>query len=208
MRVLLLLAVCLLGVTVTSAAQTAHADRAAFSPGDAVRVTVWQYAELSGQFDIDDDGSVLHPIYREIRLAGMSQAEAQAEFRRVLQRFEVEPRFVVEPLYRITIGGEVRIPSVYTVTSQTTVLQALAQAGGPTPQAQLERVRLLRDGAELTVDLRPAAGASPAVRLRSGDQIMVDARRDVWRRVIQPALTTLGSLTSVAILVLRVRGDR
>jgi protein involved in polysaccharide export with SLBB domain len=193
---------------VPAAAQMPGAAHVAFSPGDAVRVTVWQYADLSGQFDIDEDGTVIHPIYRVITLGGRTLPEARAEFLRVLTRYEVEPQFVVEPLYRITIGGEVRTPNVYTVSPHTTVLQAVAQAGGPTPQAAVNRVRLLRDGREVPVDLTRPHDEASAVRLRSGDQLMVDARRNFWRNTAQPALSVLGSVASLAYLAARIRGWR
>jgi protein involved in polysaccharide export with SLBB domain len=102
----------------------------AFRVGDAIRVQVWRNPELSGTYEIGEDGTVLHPLYRSIRVAGLSLPEAEDEFRQLLQRFEQEPEFVIEPVFRIGIGGEVRSPNVYTVTALTTVMQAAAQAGG------------------------------------------------------------------------------
>jgi protein involved in polysaccharide export with SLBB domain len=134
----------------------------------------------------------------------MTHAEAQAAFRTVLQRWETDPQFVVEPLYRISVSGEVAAPNLYTVTSQTTVLQAIAQAGGVTPRARLDRVRLLRGGSEIHVDLTDATGRQSEMRLWSGDQLVIDARRDVWSRTVQPAIGTLGALSSVAYLVGRI----
>jgi protein involved in polysaccharide export with SLBB domain len=179
-----------------------------FRAGDAVRVTVWQYPDLSGTFDLADDGTVVHPIYQSINLSAMTQAQAEAAFRTILQRYETDPQFVVEPLYRVTITGEVRSPNVYTVTSQATVLQAIAQAGGPTPDARVDRVRVSRAGREIHVDLSDRSGNEQLMRLRSGDQIMVDSRRSFWSHTAQPALTALGSLASLVWLGIRINSGR
>jgi protein involved in polysaccharide export with SLBB domain len=189
-------------------AQSPRSDIPAYRPGDAVRVTVWQYPDLSGQFDIGEDGAVVHPVYRAIRISGMSEAQAEAEFRRVLERFEVDPQFVVEPLYRIMVSGEVRLPNIYTLRANTTMLQALAEAGGPTVMAEMKRVRLLRGGQEIPVDLTDRSGIQAATRLQSGDQVILDTRRSLWTRRIQPVLSAAGSFASLAYLAIRLKQGR
>jgi polysaccharide biosynthesis/export protein len=176
----------------------------AFRVGDAIRVQVWRNPELSGTYEIGEDGTVLHPLYRSIRVAGLSLPEAEDEFRQLLQRFEQEPEFVIEPVFRIGIGGEVRSPNVYTVTALTTVMQAVAMAGGPTPNARLNRVRLLRDGTALEVDITRPDALGADRRVRSGDQIILEPRRNVWRSVLSPTLSAIGSAASFTYVVLRV----
>jgi protein involved in polysaccharide export with SLBB domain len=185
-----------------------NSPAAGFNAGDAVRITVWEYPAFSGTFDVGLDGLVVHPIYQVIRLAGLTQQEAEVEFRRVLQRYEVEPQFVVEPLFRITISGEVRTPSLYTVTPRTTVLQAIAQAGGLTPSAKVSSVRLLRQGRELRVNLADHTGGGSQFTLHSGDQLIVDRRTDLWRGTIQPTMSALGSVASLYLAITRIRGRR
>jgi polysaccharide biosynthesis/export protein len=200
---------CLLAGAMSGlAAQVPLGEAPLFRAGDAVRVTVWQYPDLSGTFDMADDGTVVHPIFQSINLVSMTQAQAEAAFRTILQRYETDPQFVVEPLYRITITGEVRSPNVYTVTAQATVLQAIAEAGGPTPQARVDRVRLGRAGREIHVDLSDRSGIQQQMRLRSGDQIMVDSRTSFWSHTAQPLLTALGSMASLAYLAIRLNNNR
>jgi polysaccharide biosynthesis/export protein len=186
------------------AAQVPLGEAPLFRAGDAVRVTVWQYPELSGTFDIGDDGAVVHPIYQSVNLVSLTQTQAEAAFRTILQRYETDPQFVVEPLYRITIMGEVRSPNVYTVTGQATVLQAIAQAGGVTPMARVDRVRVSRAGREVAVDLSDRSGTQQLMRLRSGDQIMVDSRQNFWSRTAQPTLSVLGSVASLVLIGMRL----
>jgi len=174
--------------------------------GDAVRITVWQLPELSGEFEIGEDGTLLHPLYRSIRMAGLPREQAEAEVRRVLQRFETNPEFVVEPLFRVSIGGEVMLPNVYTLPQHTTVSMAVTRAGGATPAARLERARLLRDGSVILVDLRRPHSELRAIRIRSGDQIILDRRRNLWRDTINPVLVPVGSLSAILVTVLGLTG--
>lgn len=188
------------------AQSAAPAGEPVFRVGDAVRITVWRNADLSGEFEIAEDGTVVHPLYRAIRISGLSLTRAEAEVNTLLQRFEARPEFVVEPLFRIPIGGEVRSPNVYSLSPQTTVAQAVLQAGGATPAARLDRVRLLRDGQVIPVDLRRPHLELAELRVRSGDQIIVDPRRNYWREYVSPVVTTLGSFSSLAVIILRITG--
>jgi protein involved in polysaccharide export with SLBB domain len=175
------------------------------SVGDAVRITVrGEDASLSGEFDIAEDGTVIHPLYRAVRAVGLSQQQLEAEVRRVLQRFTNSPEFVVEQLYRISVAGEVRAPNVYTAPSQTTITQAISLAGGPTPEGRVERVRLLRNGSEIPVDLTRPYAELASLRVRSGDQIIVDPDVSLWRDRIQPVLTSVGAVASIVVVFLRI----
>ena len=62
------------------------------------------------------------------------------------------PRFDPD---RIFVSGEVQSPGAYAVPEGTTVLEALTLAGGPTPDAALNRVRILRivDGVQETFNV-------------------------------------------------------
>jgi protein involved in polysaccharide export with SLBB domain len=175
-----------------------------FRVGDAVRVTVWGNPEFSGQFDIAEDGTVIHPLYRAIGVAGLSLSEAETEFTRVLRRFLDNPEIVVEPLFRIPVGGEVRGPNIYTLPPYATLAEALTQAGGPMPNADLRRARLFRDGREMVVDLRHPDNEFANIRVRSGDQIILVPEVRIWRDRLEPTLRTAGAMASLAYLILRL----
>jgi protein involved in polysaccharide export with SLBB domain len=200
---------CALLLPVPAEAQSnATSAAASLQVGDAIRVVVWRNPEMSGQFDIGEDGTVLHPLYRGIRIVGMPLGQAEAEFRRLLQRFETNPEFVIEPLFRISIDGAVRSPNIYTFPPHTTVAQAVSLAGGGAPGAALSRARLLRDGVEHVIDLTRPHSEFASFRIRSGDQIILDPSRHVWRDVVSPVLTAAGSVASIAFLVIRINERR
>lgn len=172
--------------------------------GDAIEITVWTKPDMSGEFDIAEDGTVLHPLYRSIRVAGMTQPQAEAAVRTVLQRFSTTPEFVVEPLFRVAVAGEVRSPNVYLLPAQTTLAQALTQAGGPSPLSTLKHVRLVRNGVETRLDLTTPSAAVAELRVRSGDQIILDPRRNIWSDRVRPLITTVGSIASIMVIFIRL----
>lgn len=166
-------------------------------PGDAVRVTVWRSAELSGEFEIVGDGTIAHPLYRGVRVTGVPQAELEGRVRERLLQFETNPQFVVEPLYRVAVGGEVRQPSLYSLRPEVTVLQAVARAGGLSERGRLDRVHLVRDGTLTILDLADPGSETSRLTVRSGDQIYVQRRRDVFREVVAPIASVVAAITSV-----------
>jgi polysaccharide export outer membrane protein len=181
-------------------AAAAAQDEGTLRPGDVVRVTVYRNADLSGEMVVADDGTLLHPLYRDLRVVGLTPAQLDERLRAHLARYDAEPAFVAEPLVRVTLGGEVRQPQVATVPSGTTVFQALAQAGGASTGGRANRVQLVRGGESRMLDLTSPTNPGADERVRSGDMIVVE-RRSTWvRDVLAPA----ASVASVAISLLNL----
>ncbi len=165
--------------------------------GDVVRMTVWGRAELSGEFSLNADGTLNHPILQEVRLVGLTLEEARRRMRELLERFESNPQFVLEPLVRVAVGGEVRQPNLYVLPTETALYQVIAMAGGPSERGRLDRVRLVRDGDARVMDLSRADSPEALVPIRSGDRLMVERRRNILREYVIPALTLAGSVASL-----------
>ena len=116
-------------------------DETVIRAGDLVRVTVWRKPELSGDFLIAADSSLKHPLYREVKVAGLSVAAARERLVAFLKNLENSPQVAIEPLFRVSIFGEVRSPSLYTLSPETNIAQAVAIAGGEIGRASCrERV--------------------------------------------------------------------
>jgi len=182
-------------------------DQIILSPGDSVRIVVWRKPEMSGDFIVGPDGTITHPLYQAVRVGGIPFSTAQTNVRAFLGRFEQDPQFVVEPLIRIAISGEVGRPQVMAVRPETTIGEAVAQAGGPNQFANRGHVRILRrEGTsqaqrEFYVDLSEPSKANLSLRVRSGDQIVVDRRRSFFRDIFLPGLSVVGSVASIYLLV-------
>src|SRR5205085_5090299 len=78
------------------------------APGDVIRIEVWRNKELSGDFPIAADGSITHPLYRELKVAGVPLPAVEQQIRSFLSRYESNPSFVIFPLFRIIVAGELR----------------------------------------------------------------------------------------------------
>lgn len=208
--VLLLIAVCggwpIVGLaqsthTASAEAAPAAADPIELQPGDAVRITVWRQPELSGQFVVTVDGSISHPLFRGVHVTGLPLPVVEARLDSVLLHYTDNPQFVIEPLLRVAVSGEVRQPNLLAVSPGTTVAQAVAQAGGITEDGRRNRVRLVRAQAERVLDLtNPRDGQLP---VRSGDELVVDRRSQWFRNVLLPAATILGAAASLIIVIRR-----
>ena len=176
------------------------------TPGDSVRITVWRKPEFSGDFIIGPDGSITHPLYRTVRVGGVPFTTAESNVRTFLARFEQDPQFVMEPLIRVAVSGEVGRPQVFAVRPETSIAEAVAQAGGPSQFAKRDQVRVLRrdpNGGqrELYVNLLDSETGSASARVHSGDQIVVERRRSFFREVFLPGLSVIGSVASIYLLI-------
>ena len=171
-------------------------------PGDLVRIAVWQQPAWSGDFEVAADGTIRHPLYRGVKVTGVPFTVAEERMRTFLRRYEETPTFSMYPLFQVIVGGDVREPKLYTLPPEATVAQAIALAGGPTERGQVNSVRLLRGGQEIVLDLtNPETGAA-ATPVRSGDQIIIPRRRNVFQDIVVPASSVLGGVVTLVNLLL------
>ena len=198
----------LLSRAVISSAQTqaGAASGVSLAPGDVIRIEVWQQKEYSCECAINTDGTISHPLYRELKITDLPLPEVEARLRAFLSRYLSNPTFEIQPLLRVVVAGEVRQPNVYPVPPGTSVAQVVFRAGGPTDRGRLEDVRLVRsDGSSLKLDLtRPDVGTS-RVEVHSGDQILVGRRRSLMQDVIAPTASILAAFASVTAVIIQVK---
>jgi protein involved in polysaccharide export with SLBB domain len=172
-------------------------------PGDAVRITVWRQPEFSGEFRIAGDGTIRHPLYRDVVVVGVPMAEVESRVRTYLLRWETDPQFVLEPLLQVVVSGEVRQPRLYALEPEVTVGQAVAAAGGPTDRGLASRVMLMRNGQVISLDLSRPLNGSTEISVQSGDQIIVPRRRSVLRETIAPIASIAAATASIVNVILR-----
>lgn len=203
MRRLLALVILALFGAVPAAAQTG--SDLSVRPGDQIRIAVWRQPEFSGDFPVAPDGTIQHPLLAEIRVVGSTRAQIREQILRALQRYEREPQFVFDFLYRVGVSGEVRLPSLYTLTPETTIPQALAAAGGASDNARLDQAVLLRGGQETVIDLLRPTPEIAAMKIQSGDILRVPRRTQRLREAVSFGSSIIAAAASVmgAILLLQ-----
>ena len=161
-----------LGVA-TPAAVTAQGapNDGSLQPGDKVTVTVWMRPELSGDFVVAQDGSLNHPLYRQVRVVDVPSTEVEDRLRSFLASYEANPQVVVQPYYKVAVAGSVMRPDIYDLPPGTTIAQAVTHAGGVTETGKRDDVRLFRQGNEIRFDLTELEAVQ--MQVQSGDQIQV-----------------------------------
>src|SRR2546426_12381327 len=105
-------------------------DRA-LRPGDVLRINVWRHPELSGDFLVAPDSTLVDPVYQVVKVAGAPLAVVRERLRAVLSTYEQGVPFVLEPVFPVTVAGEGRQPDLFRVPEGATFAPAIAQGGGP-----------------------------------------------------------------------------
>jgi polysaccharide export outer membrane protein len=200
-RILLLL---LLTLACAAPAGAQQDTTAAVRPADMVRLAVWRMPEFSGDFPVAPDGTIQHPLLTEVRVVGRTRAQVREQLREVLLRYENDPQFVFDYLYRVAVTGEVRLPNLYSLPPETTLAQAVAAAGGVSEFGRLGDVRLIRGGQEVVLDLRNPSPEVMEMRVRSGDQLRVLRRGSSFREYLQLTASIVAAVGSVVAAIIAV----
>lgn len=166
-----------------TAAHTERTGRAyVLGPDDEVDVQVFGAPDLSARSRVDSEGSVSLPLLGAVPAAGKAPPELEEEIeRRLAATYMKNPHVRVEVTSMtsrtISVLGSVREPGVYPLEERTTVLSAIARAGGLAEDAA-QSVYIVRERQNVEeVDLRRLLsvggeeGAAPA--LQPGDVIQV-----------------------------------
>ena len=118
-------------------------------PEDVLDVRVWGDDALSKEVAVRPDGKISLPLVGDMTAAGKSPVEIADEVRKALKAYKPSPQVDVSIThlnsYRIYLLGEVEHPGMVQVRNFTTLLQAIALAGGPTRFASDEIVVLRTD---------------------------------------------------------------
>lgn len=169
-------------------------------PGDVVKLYVWREPELSRDYEVNADGAVDLPKLGLVPVAGVPSDALRHELERRYARYLRDPSIEVSVRRRISVLGSVRNPGVFQVDPYVTVADALALAGGPTPEARADEVRVLRGDRTLRtkVSARTVIADSP---VESGDQLFVPDRGWASRNI--GLISAVVSAAGVLVFALR-----
>jgi polysaccharide export outer membrane protein len=152
-------------------------------PGDKLRIEVYKDAQLSQSVQIRPDGKITLPLVGDMEAAGRTPLELRDQIGASLKEYITNPVvtvIVVEAVAsQVFVMGEVSRSGPIQLNGPTTVLQALAMAGGFREFANTKAVKILRplpDGKFQTLlfNYRDAVnGIEKPIMLRSGDTVIV-----------------------------------
>jgi len=125
-------------------------------PGDELRMNIWGKLNAEHVLFLDRDGKVNLPQVGTIHLAGLTFSEAKGfirnEFGRYYKPSEVKINISMGQLrsIRVFIVGKASRPGSYTLSSFSTLINALFAAGGPSKIGTMRDIQVKRKGKTIT----------------------------------------------------------
>jgi polysaccharide export outer membrane protein len=117
-------------------------------PEDMLQITVWKNESLSRALPVRPDGKISLPLLHDVQAAGLTPMQLQEKLAIALGEFMPNPEVSVTVTdvrsYRVSVLGEVQRPGVLQLKSDTTVLEAIALAGGFRDFASPGKIMILR----------------------------------------------------------------
>ena len=119
-------------------------------PGDEVLVRAWGSIDVDYRSTVDRNGQINLPKVGSFTVSGIKASELESQLRaqigRLYRNFSLSVSLGKLRGLKVFVVGPARLPGVYTVPSQSTMLSAVVAAGGPGPNGSSRRVQLRRDG--------------------------------------------------------------
>lgn len=185
--VLLVAGLCLplLGQSQDTAAEPVSAEPVyLLGPEDVLKIAVWKDEQLTQETVVRPDGMITFPLIGEVAASGRTAEDVRNEIAKRLTKYLPNPHVTVTVLkvlsYRIYVLGRVNKPGEYQVGHHTDVLQALSMAGGLTPYAAENDIKVIRrNGADEQVfsfrygDAQKGKDLRQNILLQRGDLVMV-----------------------------------
>lgn len=153
-------------------------------PGDLLQVVVWKETDLQSEVLIRPDGGISFALAGDIQAAGRTTAELRTEMearvRKLIPDAVVTVSVKAPNGNRVFVIGKVNRPGDFPLLRPTDVMQALSLAGGATPFAATDRIRVLhRDGSRQSSmrfrysDVVRGRNLEQNILLQSGDTVIV-----------------------------------
>lgn len=179
-----------------------------FRSGDRFLIRVSGLVEVLDTVTVMEGQRAFIPQFGEVALRGVLRSELQAKMQAHVVASVRDAVVDVRPMMRIAVFGNVGSPGYLVVTSETRIDEVLALAGGPSPDADPLRLRMMRGP---TVILEPdavrnAIASGQTIRtlaLQEGDYLSVEARRPRWDRASSLQLLSVVGAPLITFFLLR-----
>lgn len=225
--------------TVVVQEQIANLEEPTIQPGDILRITVNSLnAETNRLFNtgtmlsaeesrtaidgnlaaegylVNADGYITFPVVGQVLLEGMTREQARQNLVNAVSTYAKDPIINIRFMnFRITVVGEVKVPSTFTVPSEKiNIIEALGLAGDMTEFGKRENVLLIREqnGQRTVVRLNlneKATLNSPYFYLRQNDVVYVEPSRyrdPSGDRTLRVLGVVFSGLTTIGLFLQRV----
>lgn len=168
-------------------------------PGDELRVRVWGQVNFSVDVLVDRTGEIYLPQVGQVHVAGLPASDLENHLRaaigRVYRNFHLTADFGRIRSIQVYVTGQARRPGVYTVSSLSTLVDAIFASGGPSTTGSMRDIQLRRNGRVVTdfdlYSLLIHGNKSQDAPLESGDVIFIPS--------VGPQIALVGSVRNPAI---------
>jgi polysaccharide biosynthesis/export protein len=163
----------------------AHDDTYIIGADDVLAINVWKEPEVSRTVPVRSDGKISVPLAGEVQASGETPRQLEKELATKLQSFISEPEVTVivteVKSQKFNILGMVTKPGSYPLTNSSTVLDAIATAGGFRDFAKQKSIYILRqnsDGGQTRLpfnykDVIKGKNSAQNIKLQPRDTIVV-----------------------------------
>ncbi|HZE91077.1 MAG TPA: SLBB domain-containing protein [Rhizobacter sp.] len=172
-------------------------------PGDEIMVRAWGAIDVDYRATVDRNGQLNLPKVGSFTVAGVKASELEkhlsAQISRLYTNFTLNVTLGQLRGVKVFVVGPARLPGVYTVSSQSTLLSAVVAAGGPGPNGSMRKVLLRRNGgvvSELDIyEFLVQGDKSKDLQLAAGDVVVFQP--------VGPRVALTGALDTPAIYELK-----
>jgi len=176
-------------------------------PDDLVQVRVWGQVNFNANLRVDRTGTIFVPEVGAVQVAGTRFGDLdqllRAAVSKLYRNFDLSVQLGQIRAVQIYVTGEARRPGVYTISSLSTLVDALFASGGPSVQGSMRHIELRRGGTvTASFDLYRlliAGDKSNDTKLETGDVIYIPS--------VGPQVAVIGSVRRPAIYELHPRRD-
>jgi polysaccharide biosynthesis/export protein len=162
----------------------ADSETYVIGPEDVLDIFVWKETELSRKVPVRMDGKISLPLVGEIQASGLTPMQLKQILIQKLQEYVDVPNVTITVMeansFKVYISGQVAKPGVYTLRSETKILQFIPMVGGFTEWANQRKILLVRkaQGQEkrITINYKKIVSGedlSQNLVLKPGDTIIV-----------------------------------
>lgn len=168
-------------------------------PGDELRIRIWGQISHQSNVRVDRSGDIYLPQVGQIHVAGLAFSDLDAHLRqavgRIYHNFDLTVDVGQIRAIQIYVSGAARRPGVYTVSSLSTLVDAVFVSGGPSIEGSMRAIELRRGGAVVTrfdlYDLLIRGDKTKDAKLIPGDVIYIPP--------VGPQVAVFGSVRNPAI---------
>lgn len=129
---------------------TVNANEGAYiiGPGDILSIYVWKEPDMQKEVQVRPDGVITFPLVNEVAASGKTVSKLKQDLEKKIKTFIPDAVLTVSILKavsnKIYVLGKVNRPGEYVATNYMDVLQALTLAGGLTPYADSDDIKVIR----------------------------------------------------------------